>query len=174
MLNHLYFLSMKTSSKILTAAALVATLGVTGFGALTSFAAENPQGQKHPLVEAIATKFHLNVVDVQAVFDEERAKRQDTRQEHRADFMADHLAQAVKDGKLSQAQADALKAKQAEMQTYMENLKGKTPEERKIAMEAKRTEFETWTKAQGIPLPPQKFQGKPNFGHRPSIHQGKR
>jgi hypothetical protein len=73
--------------------------------------------------------------------------------EREAEVKAD-LAQLVSDGKLTQAQADKINAKRAEIQKAREALRDsdptKTREEMKAEMDAKRTELETWAKDNGI------------------------
>lgn len=82
--------------------------------------------------------------------------------------MADRLAQAVKDGKLTQDQADKITAKLKELKTQREaerdSMKDKTDEERKTAMEAKKTELEKWAKDNNIPLEYLRSLGGPG-GH---------
>jgi hypothetical protein len=104
-------------------------------------------GSSTSIVEKIASKFNLNKAEVQKVFDEERTVHEAEHQQ----AMKDRLAQAVKDGKLTQDQADKITAKQAEMKAYMDSLKDKTHEERHMAMESKRTELEQWAKDNNIP-----------------------
>ena len=83
--------------------------------------------------------------------------------------MKDRLAQAVKDGKLTQAQADKITAKMAEMKTFMESQKDKTKEERKTAMEAKRDELKKWAEDNDIPegYMPMGHGGPGGRGHGP-------
>lgn len=147
--------------RLLLAAALIASLGVTAVGVGTTFAASNAAAQEggvNHLVEAIATRFHVSVTDVQTVFDEERASME---AEHQAKE-AEHLAQAVTDGKLTQAQVDLLTAKHEEMEAFMETLKDKTPEERDAAMKTQMDEFKAWADEQGIPKG--FFLGEPGKG----------
>lgn len=116
-------------------------LAVTAHSA--SAESNNP---KTGIIDKLSQKFNLNKDDVKKVFDEERDSRQ---AEHQQKFK-DKITQLVKDGKISQAQADKITAKQAEMQTFMESLKGKTADERHKAMDAKKTELQAWAKSNGI------------------------
>jgi len=113
-------------------------------------AATTTSGQQ-TLVDKIATKFNLKTEDVQKVFDEERAAHQT----EKATQFKTKLDQAVKDGKLTQAQEDKLIAKQKELQAAhdanKDSMKDKTEAERKAAMEAERTAFKQWLTDNGIP-----------------------
>ena len=62
------------------------------------------------------------------------------------------VAQLVTDGKITQAQADKINAKRAELQKEREANKDttKTREEMKTEMDAKKTELEQWAKDNGI------------------------
>lgn len=142
------------TSLVLTAVA--GSLGLATIGGSAVLAANgngNTPRADHQssLVSAIATKFNLNQADVQAVFDAQRAQFQ---AEHQAQFEAklnERLAQAVTNGKLTQAQADTIKAKIQSEKTFMETLKDKTPEERRDAMKSHMTELQQWAKDNNIP-----------------------
>jgi len=62
--------------------------------------------------------------------------------------MKDKVAALVEDGKLTQAQADKINAKRAELQQAREanrdSMQDKTADERKAAMEAEKTTIDTW------------------------------
>jgi len=64
----------------------------------------------------------------------------------------DKLAQAVKDGKITEAQKVAILAKLEEVRkaNNPETMKKMTDAERKTAMEAQKTELEAWATSQGI------------------------
>lgn len=132
---------------LLTAAVLASTTaGGLATASVVSAATDTSQSPESSLVDKVASKFGLNKADVQKVFDEDRAARQ-TERETKA---KEALAQAVTDGKLTQAQADKITAKRAEMKTFMESLRDKTASERRAAMEAKRDELQQWAKDNGI------------------------
>ncbi|HCC83433.1 TPA: hypothetical protein DEP96_01130 [Candidatus Uhrbacteria bacterium] len=140
----------KTRKAIVTAA-IVATLGASVFTAVsTTYAATVPSANANPinnLVTTIADKFHLNKDEVQAVFDEQR-------QQIHADLeakMSAHLDQAVTNGKLTQAQADAVTAKQAELDTFMKSQKDVAPADRQAAMKTEMDSLKTWAKDNSIP-----------------------
>ncbi len=103
------------------------------------------------LVDKIAQKFNLNKADVQKVFDEDRAVHQAEHEQKENE----RLDQAVKDGKITQAQEDLIKAKVKELQAKREAardaMKDKTKAERKATMDAERTDLEKWAKGNNIP-----------------------
>lgn len=109
--------------------------------------AQGQNGNQGSMVDRIATKFNLKKEDVQKVFEEQHVANQAQRQKD----MQSKIDQAVKDGKITQAQADKLAAKHKEMAEYMESLKDKTPEERRTAMKAKQTEMRKWMTDNNIP-----------------------
>lgn len=132
---------------LLTAAVLAGTMaGGLATASVVSAATDTSQSPESSLVDKVANKFGLNKADVQKVFDEDRSARQ-TERETKA---KEALAQAVTDGKLTQAQADKITAKRAEMKTFMESLRDKTAAERHSAMDAKRDELQQWAKDNGI------------------------
>ena len=139
--------------KQLLAAAAVTTIGVAGVAtagvshALTSSTDTNPTTS---LAEAIAKKFNLKAADVETVIKDQRTAMG---QEHEAKIAA-KITQLVKDGKLTQAQADAINAKRAELQKEHESHKlSKTEDQaaRKAAMEKRKADLENWAKQHNIP-----------------------
>lgn len=136
------------------AAGIAATMGVTGIGAGVAHAAtsdsstnSNPMSS---LVDAISTKFSLDKTEVQAVFDEEKTAKQAEREQS----TADSVASLVTDGTITQAQADAINAKRAEVAASREANKDstveKTDEERKTARETEKAELEQWASDNGL------------------------
>jgi len=141
---------MTTMKKSVMTAAIIATLGLGAFGTATAFAASNPADAQHPMqniVTAIAEKFHVSESDVQAVFDEQHEAMQT---ERHADA-AERLAEAVADGKLTQTQADAIATHMESQQSFMEDMKDKTPEERRDAMKTHIEEQKAWAEENDIP-----------------------
>lgn len=124
--------------------------------ATTNFvSAQNTTGS-NSLVAAIAAKFNLNQSDVQAVFDEEHQKRETEMKQQ----MEAKLTQAVADGKITEAQKQAILKKFAEMKNNRPNpdeFKNLTQEQRKAKMDEKKKEMETWANQNGIDL--QTLQG---------------
>jgi hypothetical protein len=126
----------------------VTALGITtvaGVGLVNAQGSTTQNGNS--LVDKIAQKFNLNKSDVQKVFDDDRAEHEAKHQQH----TEERLTQAVKDGKLIQAQADAIKAKLQEMKTFRDSLKDKTPKERHEAMKTKMDELKQWATQNNIP-----------------------
>lgn len=105
--------------KYLVAAGIIAATGAAGLtglavaNAATDTSANNPMSS---LVDAIAKKFNLNTSDVQAVFDEQKSTMDTQREQDNKD----QVAQLVTDGKLTQAQADAINAKRTELKSQMD------------------------------------------------------
>jgi len=115
------------------------------------------------IAEAIATKFNLSASDVQTVIDE-------TMKTERADMEKNRpmpLELAVKNGKLTQAQADLIKGKMEEIKTTMdsmrETLKNTTQAEREAAMKTQREALKQWATDNNIPEQYIMFAG----GHGP-------
>ena len=141
--------------KQLMVAGVVAATSLAGLtGAQIANAETNAQsGTTNPmssLVDALATKFNLNKADVQKVVDEQHAKMQAEREQQ----VQDQVAALVTDGKLTQAQADKINAKRAELQkerdanrTAMQEM---TDTERKAEMASHRTELNQWMEDNGI------------------------
>ena len=128
----------------------VGTAGAVGVGVANAATDPSSVSPMSGLVDAIASKFSLNKSDVQKVFDEQHSTMQ---QQRETDFKSE-LAQLVKDGKLTQDQADKLTAKRAELQKQRDAdrtaRKDKTREEMKSMMDTKRAELEQWAKDNGI------------------------
>lgn len=137
--------------KSLVAAGVTVSLAGAGLAGTSLVSAQSNSSGADSLVNKIAQKFNLKTTDVQAVFDEDKSARQAEKQVQ----VEKDLAQAVTDGKITAAQKDAIIAKQKELQSQMEasreSMKSKTDEERKAAMDSKRTELEKWAKDNNIP-----------------------
>lgn len=123
----------------------VIALASVGLGVYASETqGENPMSN---LVAKIAQKFNLQEADVQAVFNEHRTEMQTNMQTK----FAERLSQAVTDGKLTQAQADLITAKRAELQAERPQLaNGEKPT--KELMQAHQTELKQWATDNNIPL----------------------
>lgn len=142
---------MKKQLAIIGAVTAISAAGLTGVGlahaANTTGTSSNPMSG---LVDAIASKFNLDKTKVQAVFDEQHSKLEAEREQQ----VKDQVAQLVKDGKLTQAQADKINAKRAELEKQREadrtadqNL---TDAQRKAKMDEHRTAIDTWLKENSI------------------------
>ncbi len=131
----------------------VAAIGLAGIGTAT-YAATQANSQSD-LAQTLATKFNINKDEVQKVLDEQREAKKAEREQK----IKDEIAQLVKDGKLSQEQADKLNTKRAELQKEREANKSTTKlsemtdeqrEAKKAEREKKQTELKAWLKEQGI------------------------
>lgn len=127
----------------------IATLGSAGLAHAATSPSESNPGQS--LIDTIAKKFNLNKDEVKKVFDEDHTAREANREQK----MKDRLDQAVKDGTLTQDQADKLIAKLKEMRTTRdadrEAMKDKTQAERKALMQAERDAYQKWLSDNKIP-----------------------
>lgn len=157
--------------KQLIAAGVATVIGVTGLGAGVAHAAtssEDSDGPMSSLVSAIATKFNLDKTQVQEVFDEQR----ETMEKEREEKVQTELKQLVTDGKLTQAQADAITAKRTELQAAREankdSMKDLSSDERKAKMDEQKTALDTWAKEQGISTNYLRYV----MGHGPGGHGG--
>lgn len=141
---------MKKSLLVVGAITSIGVAGATGLG-VASAATDTTNSSSSSLVDKIASKFNLNESDVQAVVDQDRSEHEAQRQAQ----MEKKLTQAVTDGKITSTQKDLILAKQKEAKAAMESdrdsMKDKTAEERKAAMDQKRTDLENWAKSNGIP-----------------------
>ena len=157
-------------SKMIAATAFV--LGLTALGggiaSVSAAATTNAHNPMSAIVSAIASKFNLNSADVQTVVGEVMKTQQaEMRTRSQADF-ASRIAQAVADGKLTQAQADLITAKSAELKASMEtdriDHQTLTQEERKAKMEAKQASLKEWAAANSIPEQYLRFAGAGGMG----------
>ncbi len=71
--------------------------------------------------------------------------------ERHAQRVNNRLDQAVKNGKITQAQEDAIKAKMQELVEWRKTLKDMTPQQRQDARKQKAQEINDWLKANNIP-----------------------
>lgn len=141
---------MKKQLAIIGAVAAVSTAGLAGAAianAATTTSGTNPMSS---LVDAIASKFKLNKTDVQAVFDEQHAKMEADRETE----VKAEVAQLVTDGTLTQAKADAINAKRAELQKERDANRAAdqnlTQDQRRANMDERRAALNAWLKEQGI------------------------
>lgn len=137
---------MKGAKTLAAASALV----ILGAGGITAIHANSAQAASGPsgLIDRLVARFNLNRNDVQAVLDEEHNAMHAEREQ----MEKDRLAQAVTDGKLTQAQADLIIAKHEELEKNRESLKDKTPEERRAAMKTQMDDLKKWADDNNIPL----------------------
>lgn len=153
---------MQVVKKSLLVGVGVATIGLAGLSGvgIASAASNTSTTESNSLVDKIATTFHLDKSQVQAVFDQNR-------QEHRANMeakRADALKQAVTDGKITQAQADHITAAWKEI----DDLRGTTkPSDMSTTtrdqIKQKMDDLRDWLKQQNIDM---RNLGMMGTGHR--------
>jgi hypothetical protein len=141
---------MKKQVLIAGAVATLGTAGLLGGAAYATTQSSDGTDPRGNLVSAIATKFNLKTADVQAVFDANKTQMDAQREQS----VKDKVATLVKSGKLTQAQADKLNAKRAELEkahqadrTAAQRL---TQDQRKAKMDANRVAVDAWLKENGI------------------------
>jgi len=141
---------MKMKRKLLLPVFAIAFVGST-FG-LSKVQAQI-QENKYPLiVERLAQRFGLKESDVQAVFEEVHQERQQEMQAR----LEERLTQAVKNGKITESQKQAILAKHKELtekrQQNKENWRNMTLEEKRKAIQQQRQELKSWADQNGIDL----------------------
>ncbi len=146
-------LSMNKTKLKLVAAATIAT-GVLAAGLGIVHAASATNG--HPsfmsgIVAAIAQKFNLNQSDVQQVVDQQLAQQKTQAEAARQRSLADRLAQAVTDGKLTQAQVTLIQNEKASVKAQMAALQGKTGTDLRTAISQIMTSVKQWATDNNIP-----------------------
>jgi hypothetical protein len=103
------------------------------------------------IVVAISQKFGLSETEVQAVVDEQLKKQHAEMEAKIKQDFATKLTDAVKAGKLTQAQADLITAKQEEIRAQLETLKTNQTPPTKEQMKAFMEGLQTWATANNIP-----------------------
>ncbi|MBE0448696.1 MAG: hypothetical protein IBX64_11485, partial [Actinobacteria bacterium] len=139
---------MKTSArvKIVVGAVVVASL-LLMTGAYSVYAANTESTQKYPpIVEKLVQAFNLDRNKVDKVLGEYKQERE---VQHKA-RLGERLDQAVKDGKITEKQKEAILKKMDEMKSKLEELKNLSPEDRREELEKLRTDLQTWAKENGI------------------------
>jgi len=116
-------------SKLILAALSLAVAGGVFWISSSQVSAETSVSTT--IIERLAEKFGLKQADVQTVFDQQRTDRQTEMQAR----YEDRLTQAVKDGKITEAQKTAILAKQKEMQAKREQ---------------ERTDWQAWLKSNDL------------------------
>lgn len=122
-----------------------------GLLTVTNASADDSVNPHEAIIQKIADKFGLNKDEVQKVFDEERTVRQAEMQVK----LEERLAQAVAEGKITDAQKTLILNKHKELQeerSNRQNWQNLTREQRKTQMESKKAELETWANQNGIDM----------------------
>ncbi len=136
-----------TKPLVLALAATAVGTSLLGAGIVSAAQGTDHADPMSSLVDAIAAKFNLDRSAVQQVVDDQHAAMEQEREQSQAD----RLSAAVADGTLTQAQADAITAKQAELKAAMESSKDMTETERRDAMKAQFDDLKAWASENGIP-----------------------
>ena len=156
MKNKLSNISKK--SKMIAATAFV--LGMVSIGGVacinTTLAAEKPN-QMSSLISVIAERFNLNSSEVEAVVNEVMEAERSTREAQAKVREAEKLAQAVTDGKITQAQADLITSKLFEIREANKDL---TREERQLQKES----LKEWATSNNIPMNFLQWEGQRGLG----------
>ncbi len=135
------------SKKLIVPAAALCILSAGAFGIAHASAASSPTGQQS-LVQKIADTFGLDKAKVQAVFDQNKAQKQqnrETRYEAR-------LTQAVTNKQITSSQKDAILAEHNKLQAEITAAMAKTGTDRRTAMEQVRTEGEAWAESNNVDI----------------------
>lgn len=155
-------MNIKKPALIAGALAVVSLAGLGTAGA--AYATTNNSAGADSLAQKIATKFNLNINDVKAVFDEDRSAHE----AQRAADQAARLAQAVKDGKLTQEQADHITSALKEIDTLRGTAR---PNEQTdtvhTQIKAKMDELRNWAQTNNIDVRLIGPGGHMGMGHRP-------
>lgn len=127
-------------------------VGATLLGTSQLVHAQSTQGSFAGLAQAIAQKFGLDQGQVQSTIDQYRDDQKTKMQQTMLQRQTDRLDQVEKDGKITDAQKQAILAENAALQAKYkpESLKDKTMAERRQVMLDERNEAEAWAKTQGI------------------------
>jgi len=131
---------MKISKTAVVSAAAIGLIGVSGATALAATTATN---SKDSLAQDIANKFHLDQSQVQSVIDQHRANHQQNREAK----YEERLTHAVTDGKLSDAQKQAVLT---EHNKLVSEIKAAGSGDRKQALKNARQEAKTWASQNNI------------------------
>lgn len=157
---------MNTKKTILT----MFVVGFIGYGLVGAGNAYAQETAARPnmfstLVEKIAAAFNLDKAKVQEVVTQVESDHRAERQAEMKDRQEEKLSQLVTEGKITEAQKQAIIKKQAEMKAQYSSdaFKNMTQEQRSAAMEKHRTEMNTWADSQGID-PQYLMQGKGGRG----------
>jgi hypothetical protein len=159
--------------KIIIPVLVITMAGASVFGAGQALAQDDQQtDQPHAfIIQKLATKFGLNETDVEAVFKEARVEKQAQMQAK----LEDRLSKIVSEGKVTEAQKQAILAKHQELrdkrQAMMDETEKLTPEQRRERLKTEKEELETWAKDNGIELRyffggPGDFRMKLKMGHK--------
>jgi hypothetical protein len=162
--------SMNMKQPLLIGASIITVAaGSLGTIGLASAATDNSSNSGSSIVDKIATKFNLDKDDVQAVFDQHRSEKH---AQMKAD-QKERLAQAVNDGKLTQAQADYITKTLDEIGSLIGNT---TPEQQSSSVreqiKAKMDALRDWAETNNVDKQYIGHLGHGSGGHHIMIRSG--
>ncbi|MFA5999619.1 MAG: hypothetical protein WC783_01385 [Candidatus Paceibacterota bacterium] len=147
--------------KLLALSIIVGSLAVAGATSVGAYykggigAGDQLLNEHQEMVAALSKKFNLNSTDVDKFFEEQMTQRRATMEARMLEMEKARLSQAVADGKLTQAQADLITQKHAELRatraSSSDTLKGKTKEEIQTIMKAQMDSLKEWAADNKIP-----------------------
>lgn len=134
---------MRYDKRLLLALSAVGVIGAAGISATAIAATDSNSGEYPPIVKRLASTFNLDPAKVNDVFKQQREQNH----QNRENKLKSSLDQAVKDGKLTQEQADKLLAKLKSLKAEHKN--GDKSNRREVK-EDMRAELQQWAKDNGI------------------------
>ena len=117
---------------------------------MTAQAQANNQGGYPSFVQKIADKFNLDIEEVKAVFDEDRAALQEKTKVDSQTRNEEMLDKFIQKGEITAEQKALILAKQNEVAQKQETFRDMSQEERQEAMENLRDELKAWAEKNGI------------------------
>lgn len=145
-------------------------LGGSAFALSASAATSTDPGDS--LASKISSKFNINKDEVKKVIDEDRAAHHEEHQKEMLTRAEERLTQAVKDGKLTEAQKTRILEYIKSQQSFFDSLKDKTGAERRTAMDTHRAEVQKWAKDNGMDEKYVMMGGPGNMRGGPGRHHG--
>jgi len=137
--------------KQLVTAGIISAIGLTGAAGVSTASAMTgaQKGNRDQTTTQLAERFKLDENEVKSFFEEQQAGRQADREKQQAE----RLASAVKDGTLTQEQADLITKKTAENRAEHEADRNSdaTREERQAERTEHQAEMKAWAAENGIP-----------------------
>ena len=138
-----------TKRTLITVAAVSILSG--GVMVVTNAFAQTPaagQNNVPSLAQEIANKFHLNVSDVQAIFNQHQ---QEVKSQRESNYNA-YLQKLVNTGKITAEQEQLILNKRQQLLSQKQNRKAMTPAERKAQMQSTMQDLKNWAKQNNIDL----------------------
>lgn len=119
---------------------ILTVVGVISATSLGKVSAEGTSNHRQNLIDTIATKFGLDKTEVQKVFDEERSSRRQDRSKQ----AKQRLDEAVKNGKLTQGQADEILNQAQKFESFLDEIDDTNEDQRRTSIHNKRAEIRQW------------------------------